>query len=83
MYWLKKKKHRMMAAVLLTAFLAFGTAAGGTKEPPGAALAWWGTIYPDFCFGSRTGGGEGRIKTSFWIGEVLSRLCQWCASPGE
>ena len=31
--------------------------------------AWWGTMYPEFCFSE--GSGDSPRKISFWLAEVL------------
>ena len=33
------------------------------------AAAWWGTMYPEFCFSE--GSGDSPRKISFWLAEVL------------
>lgn len=34
--------------------------------------AWWGTLYPKFCFSETSSGSE--VKISFWLAKVLG----WC-----
>ena len=34
--------------------------------------AWWGTLYPKFCFSETASGSE--VKISFWLAKVLG----WC-----
>jgi len=44
--------------------------AGGFGLPQyPAASAWWGTMYPEFCFSE--GSGDSPRKISFWLAEVL------------
>ena len=34
--------------------------------------AWWGTLYPKFCFSETSSGSE--VKISFWLAKVMG----WC-----
>ena len=53
MKWLKDKRQRL-AVSLLAGFLAAALMAGGIGRPAGSGtLAWWGTIYPGFCFSEK------------------------------
>ena len=66
----------------LSIFLIFLLAAiilvGGTWEKritgfenPGV-YAWWGTIYPEFCFEKVEDNGENKpVKISFWLAKAL------------
>lgn len=73
MYWLKKRKNRLLAA-LLTAVLLTGM---GDLKLHDRQMAWWGMLYPEFCF-SQGKNSENREeqdektkiphrKISFWI----------------
>ena len=73
MYWLKKTKNRLLAA-FLTAVLLTGV---GDLKLPDRQMAWWGMLYPEFCFshGKKSEQREERDentkihhrKISFWI----------------
>ncbi len=79
MKWRKDRKQRMTVS-LLAGMLAAMLMVGGTdyqKEP--GVLAWWGTLYPRFCFAERQDEGtkeEGKdtghkVKISFWLAKAL------------
>ena len=83
---MKRKRRRALAAVCAAALLGAGL---GNHLPdlaaayPAGMTAWWGTIYPDFCFVKKTadsgkesgqlknGGQRRQIKISFFLGELL------------
>lgn len=46
-------------------------AAPGMEQNFTPVCAWWGTIYPKFCFSERK---KGRVKISFWLAKAL----KWC-----
>ena len=50
MEWLKNRKNRLLvsifAAMAVAMLVAGGTGYGHGSRP----LAWWGTMYPKFCF---------------------------------
>lgn len=81
MFCLKNKKHRAGAALaiaLLASLLIESVPARSLNTPPAAedslyqspVLAWWGTLYPGFCFSEKPEKGK-KIKTVFWIVEFL------------
>lgn len=75
---IKMKKHVLKKAggfLLLTAVILAGSTwerrTAGDRQPQ--FYAWWGTIYPEFCFEKAEDNGENKpVKISFWA----------CASPG-
>ena len=36
-----------------------------------AVSAWWGTIYPKFCFADAKKDGKGSVKISLWLAQAL------------
>ena len=43
------------------------------EKEPEQMTAWWGTLYPEFCFSDIPEGAEGKdIKISFWLARVLN-----------
>lgn len=87
MEWFRDRKKRLYIAALAgmaAAVLTAGRPDGG-KQPESAAtiadrtdtglLAWWGTMYPRFCFSEIPGeeetgqikDGNREVKISFWI----------------
>lgn len=50
MEWLRDRKNRLTVSIL-AAMAAAILVAGGFRLPQyPAASAWWGTMYPEFCF---------------------------------
>lgn len=42
----------------------------GDRQPQ--FYAWWGTIYPEFCFEKAEDNGENKpVKISFWLAQAL------------
>lgn len=69
MEWLKNRKNRLLVSIL-AAMAAAILVAGGTGYGHGSRpLAWWGTMYPEFCFAG--GKEEESRKIGFWLAEVL------------
>lgn len=65
----KRQKNRLTVSIL-AAMAAAILVAGGFRLPQyPAASAWWGTMYPEFCFSE--GSGDSPRKISFWLAEVL------------
>lgn len=76
---LKNKKHRFyiaLAAAGLAFFLAAAFPAEHLPEPSAGtpALAWWGSIYPEFCFAEKPEEEGVKIKTSFWLVELIKDI---------
>lgn len=75
---LRDRKKRIFISLLAGAAGAV-LAAGGFTIPVGTgAAAWWGTMYPEFCFsdsGDREEDGDGaennRPRISFWLAKAL------------
>lgn len=69
MEWLKDRKNRLTVSVL-AAMAAAVLVAGCVRLPDfSPAAAWWGTMYPEFCFAE--GREEGPRKISFRLAELL------------
>lgn len=74
---IKTKRHILKRTgwmVLLAAIIL----AGSTWEKNSAAsrqpqvYAWWGTIYPEFCFEKVEDNGQNKpVKISFWLAKAL------------
>lgn len=72
---LRDRKNRIFISMLAGAVLA----AGGLKMPAAAGTtAWWGTMYPEFCFSDSLNGETGsdgaennRPRISFWLAKAL------------
>lgn len=79
MNYLKSKKHRFyiaLVAAMLTALLAAALPAERLSEPHAGtpALAWWGSMYPEFCFAEKPEEEGVKIKTSFWLAELIKGM---------
>ena len=61
------------AILLVSMILAGGIRAQDTfssRDPK--VYAWWGTIYPEFCFEKVEDNGENKpVKISFWLAKAL------------
>ncbi len=69
MEWLKDKKNRLLVSVL-AAMAAATLVAGGIRLPKTCrTAAWWGTIYPEFCFSEKEE--DHPRKIAFRLAEVL------------
>lgn len=60
--------------LLLTAVILAGSTwerrTAGDRQPQ--FYAWWGTIYPEFCFEKAGDNGENKpVKISFWLAQAL------------
>lgn len=81
MHYFRNKKHRLVISIL-----AAGLAALLGVSYPGRLndvphLAWWGTLYPQFCFSKieKPQGEEescreshgNQVKISFWLAKAL------------
>lgn len=74
MFCLRKNKYHI-AAALLTAVLLCPGSENFNKNSN--LLAWWGTIYPQFCFmeAPRTENGQkAEPRFHFWIVDTLNAL---------
>ena len=72
MDFLKNRKKRLCISLIAALFLTAGTGAGMKKNVP--ALAWWGSMYPQFCFAEEeedTDEKESEVKISFWLAKQL------------
>lgn len=66
---LKNKKNKLWISLAAAFFLTVSS--GRNLNAP--ALAWWGTMYPQFCFAEKSvEDTEGReVKISFWLAKHL------------
>ena len=60
--------------ILLVAMILAGSTweekFNGSRQPQ--VYAWWGTIYPEFCFEKVEDNGENKpVKISFWLAQAL------------
>ena len=66
-------KRTGWAILLVSMILAGGIRAQDTfssRDPK--VYAWWGTIYPEFCFEKVEDNGENKpVKISFWLAKAL------------
>ena len=80
-----KRKSRCMLAAVCTALL-LGAGIGEdlpelAARYPSGMTAWWGTIYPDFCFAGKSSEAEPeqgeaqkrQIKISFFLKHLLEK----------
>ena len=80
MEWVRNWKKRLLLSVM-TGMLAVTLLFGGTKNVEDCSImAWWGTLYPQFCFerGSQNSANyENTVKQppklSFWLAKALER----------
>lgn len=70
---LRKIKYHVFAA-LLSAALIFPVT--GNERESQKLMAWWGTIYPQFCFVENPDGNEkeAKPKIHFWLMETFENL---------
>ncbi len=73
MTWLRNRNKRLwvslLAGVLCTALLAGEPEMTEPRRREPALTAWWGTLYPGFCFAQRKPGAK--LKISFKLAELL------------
>lgn len=82
MKYLKNKTNRMLVSLLAGMIAAVCLTSACGYEENTAPLAWWGTLYPEFCFGKMEGPElseasddsrpSGQVKISFWLAQVLN-----------
>lgn len=69
MEWLKDKKNRWVVSIF-AAMAAAVLVAGGVRESGVCrTTAWWGTMYPEFCFAK--GDEDSPRKIAFRLAEDL------------
>ena len=76
MEWLRNKKHRLLVSLCAGMLFAILMTGGAKLPEERGSLAWWGTLYPQFCFGEKEEGikekeESPRLKISFWLARVL------------
>lgn len=75
MHYLKNRKYRLTislaAALIAAAFFTISPPRPATAP----ALAWWGTLYPKFCFSNKPeSASASEVKITFWLAKALN----WC-----
>ena len=76
---IEKVKRRLMAALAagLAGVILFCTVPekiqcfAQNKADQAKITAWWGTIYPRFCFSSAEENNGEKLKISFWLAQAL------------
>lgn len=77
MDWLRKRRNKWMLSII-TGLLLVSLSNVNVKEfqsrytEKPQIVAWWGTLYPDFCFAE--GVKEKGWETKFWLKEFLLRF---------
>lgn len=74
---IKGKKHILkwawgilLLAVMIPAGVSREKWIAGFRQPQ--LYAWWGSIYPEFCFEKAEGNDENKpVKISFWLAKAL------------
>ena len=77
---LRNRKKRFLISVL-TGMLAVTFLSGPTKSVDNSnIMAWWGTLYPEFCFAKNENVSDNYENTvkeppklSFWLAKALER----------
>ena len=80
MDWLRNWKKRLLLSVM-AGMLAVTLLCGGTKNVEDSGImAWWGTLYPQFCFEDTHTAADNYENTvkqppklSFWLAKALER----------
>lgn len=82
MNYLRDRKNRLAVSVLAAVLAAFLTVSAPGRGGEPRVLAWWGTLYPEFCFSKgeeleevEMDGHEDqgrRVKISFWLAKALN-----------
>lgn len=62
------RKRRILAFAAAAVFLAAFGSPAREQEKPAYVTAWWGVMYPQYCFGE-TGSEDPQL--SFWLAEAL------------
>ncbi len=76
MLYLRKLKNHLLIAIL-SAALIFPVIGNDRKSPE--LLAWWGTIYPQFCFmenPDKSGKETVKPRIHFWLMETFENLLE-------
>lgn len=78
MEWIRDKRKRIFTSLAAGAVAA--VLMGGVQFTKGSSLtAWWGTMYPRFCFAEQekpaeNGRGElPEVRLTFWLKEMLCK----------
>ena len=72
---MNKKQKNLISIFLIGAAVLSMLAGCGKKaeKEPEQMTAWWGTLYPEFCFSDIPEGSDRTdIKISFWLAHVLN-----------
>lgn len=70
MYCLKKKRNRFAAALFLAALIV----GAGNPKRSCVQMAWWGMLYPEYCF---VQGEDGREKPSDYDKNLPRKISFW------
>lgn len=81
MNYIRTKKQRLTISVLAAGLAVLLTASAPDTLKAPSYLAWWGTLYPQFCFSKipelsaeeRAGreSSDRHVKISFWLAKAL------------
>lgn len=76
MNYIRNKKNRLLLSVLIAALAAFLTVSAPNVSGKQSVLAWWGTLYPEFCFVKTEDSDDisprSHVKISFWLAKALN-----------
>ena len=70
------KGFQVLLLAIVLAVGCMGHMAGGDMKSAARPqmYAWWGTLYPEFCFEKGEDAGESKtVKLSFWLAKALDR----------
>lgn len=79
MKWFHDKRKRMGISVLAGMLAAIILSGALQYDPEQKILAWWGVMYPEFCFAEKQTEHtdekdkekQPRVKVSFWLAKAL------------
>ncbi|MDO4307683.1 MAG: hypothetical protein Q4C77_12675 [Eubacteriales bacterium] len=82
MTYLRNKKNRVLLSILAAIAATLLTLSVPHTQKKPDVLAWWGTIYPEFCFSGAEDLSDKelygnpkelpRVKISFWLAKALN-----------
>lgn len=80
---MNQRISRMSLLILTLAVIGLQLIFAETKEESPKAVAWWGTLYPEFCYMPTEESKEKTLKIEFWLtshpGLDASALFPGCA----
>lgn len=79
MNWIRNKKNRIIISLVTGIFAAMLSAGTIQNFSPQKSLAWWGVLYPEFCFSpkpreitiEKNTEEHPCVKISFWLAKAL------------